>query len=262
MNDDRRVLDLIEDARQTGRSRLAVLLDPDGVGTPQMAAVVERAAACGVELFFVGGSLMTGGNTDRTIELVRRYSDSPVVLFPGSVTQISDRADALLFLALLSGRNPELLIGQHVVAAPLIRQTKLEVIPTAYLLVDGGRPTTASYVSQSAPIPHDKPEIAACTALAGQYLGHRLTYLDTGSGALQTVSADMIRAVRRQTDRPIVVGGGIDTPAKAEQLARAGADVVVVGTAFERKPALIEDMLLAVARRKTVADLPSSNASS
>jgi putative glycerol-1-phosphate prenyltransferase len=158
------------------------------------------------------------------------------------VQQVSSGADAILFLSLISGRNPELLIGQHVLAAPMIKQANLEVLSTGYMLVDGGRPTTASYISGTLPLPADKPDIAACTALAGTMLGLSHIYLDAGSGALNPVSVDMIQAVREMVDVPLIVGGGIRDCDAAVDRAQAGADVVVVGNITEKKPLVIQEI--------------------
>ena len=152
----------------------------------------------------------------------------------------------MLFLTLISGRNPELLIGHHVVAAPMIRKTQLEVMPVGYMLIDGGKPTTASYMSHTSPIPANKPEIAVCTAMAGEMLGLKLLYLDAGSGAENPVSAEIISAVREATDLPIIVGGGIRTAEQAGKAAKAGATVVVVGNALEKDPGLISQLKQAI----------------
>ena len=189
---------------------------------------------------------ITDARFDECVQRVRELSDRPVVLFPGSPSQLSRHADAVLFLSLISGRNAELLIGHHVTAAPTIKALGLEAIPTGYMLVDGGRPTTVSYVSQTLPIPHDKPGIAAATALAGELLGLQTIYLDTGSGALRSVSPAMIAAVRGLVNIPLIVGGGIRDTATARGLCEAGADVLVVGTAFEQDPELIFAMSEAV----------------
>ena len=169
------------------------------------------------------------------------------MLFPGSPAQLSKHADAVLLLSLISGRNPELLIGHHVTAAPTLKAMGIETIPTGYMLVDGGKPTTVSYVSQTLPIPRDKPGIAACTALAGEMLGLRTIYMDTGSGAEFTVSPEMIAAVRNSVDLPIIIGGGIRDAKTARALCTAGADVLVIGTAFEEDPERIFEMREAVA---------------
>ena len=226
---------------------MAVLIDPDfGQDEAVLERTVQNACMDKADLLFVGGSLLTSASFDRCVELVKRWSDKPVVLFPGSPAQLSRHADAVLFLSLISGRNPELLIGHHVTAAPTVKALGIEAVPTGYMLVDGGRPTTVSYVSQTVPIPHDKPGIAAATALAGELLGLRTIYLDTGSGAQRTVSPAMIAAVRQAVDLPLIVGGGIRDAATARALCDAGADVLVVGTAFEQDPELIFSMSEAV----------------
>lgn len=234
-------------AKGSGRKLLAVLIDPDfGQDEAALERTVQLACMARADLLFVGGSLLTSTAFDRCVELVKQWSDRPVVLFPGSPSQLSAHAHAVLFLSLISGRNPELLIGHHVTAAPTVKALGLEAIPTGYLLVDGGRSTTAHYVSQSLPIPHDKPGIAAATALAGELLGLRTIYLDTGSGAPRSVSPEMIAAVRATVDLPLIVGGGIRTAEQARQLCDAGADVLVVGTAFEEDPERIFAMSEAV----------------
>jgi phosphoglycerol geranylgeranyltransferase len=241
------VLKHLEEARAAGRKMLAVLIDPDfGQDQARLERTVQNACMAKADLIFVGGSLLTSAAFDQCVSLVQACSDRPVVLFPGSPAQLSRHADAVLFLSLISGRNPELLIGHHVTAAPMVKALGIEAIPTGYLLVDGGKPTTVSYVSQTVPIPHDKAAIAAATALAGSYLGLRTIYMDTGSGAKRTVPAEMITAVRKQVDLPIIIGGGIREASTARDLCDAGADVLVVGTAFEEDPDRIFDMSEAV----------------
>ncbi len=211
-----------------------------------MERTVQNACMAKADMIFVGGSLLTSTAFNSSVELVKRWSDRPVVLFPGSPAQLSEHADAVLFLSLISGRNPELLIGHHVTAAPTVKALGIEVIPTGYMLIDGGKPTTVSYVSQTVPIPHDKPGIAACTALAGELLGLRAIYMDTGSGAERTVQPEMVAAVRGSVDLPIIIGGGIRDAVTARSLCDAGADVLVVGTAFEEDPERIFAMREAV----------------
>jgi phosphoglycerol geranylgeranyltransferase len=242
-----KVIERIDEARRAGRKMLAVLIDPDfGTNEERLARTVHNACMAKADLLFVGGSLLTTTLFDRCVEQVKALSDRPVVLFPGSPAQLSGHADAVLFLSLISGRNPELLIGHHVTAAPTIKALGIEAIPTGYMLVDGGRGTTVSYISQTIPIPHDKPGIAAATALAGQLLGLRTIYMDTGSGAQRPVSPEMIASVRKAVDLPIIIGGGIKDVAQARELCAAGADVIVVGTAFEQDPELIFEMSAAV----------------
>lgn len=224
-----------------------MLIDPDfGQDERLLEQTVQNACMAKADLLFVGGSLLTSASFDRCVELVKAMADRPVVLFPGSPAQLSRHADAVLFLSLISGRNPELLIGHHVTAAPTIKALGIEAIPTGYMLVDGGKPTTVSYVSQTMPIPHDKPGIAAATALAGELLGLRCIYMDTGSGAARTVDPGMVATVRGAVDLPIIVGGGIRTAEQARGLCEAGADVLVVGTAFEEDPEHIFAMSEAV----------------
>jgi putative glycerol-1-phosphate prenyltransferase len=169
-----------------------------------------------------------------------------VILFPGSPTQLSKHADALLYLSLISGRNPELLIGQHVVSAPTVRQSGLEILSTGYMVVDGGAPTTVSYISNASPIPQDKNEIAMCTAMAGEMLGMKLIYMDAGSGAKRPVTESMIESVSQKIEMPLIIGGGIIEPEKAYRNCKAGADVIVVGNAIEKDSSLIKEMSAAV----------------
>lgn len=241
------VLGLMEAAKAEERKLLAVLIDPDfGQDDALLERTVQNACMAQADLIFVGGSLLTSATFDGCVKRVKQLSDRPVVLFPGGPAQLSAHADALLFLSLISGRNPELLIGHQVTAAPSIRAMALEAIPTGYMLVDGGSATTVGYVSQTLPIPRDKPGIAAATAIAGELLGLRTIYLDSGSGALKTVAPAMIAAVRKSVDLPIIVGGGIRDVDTAQALCASGADVVVVGTAFEQDPEHIFAMSRAV----------------
>jgi len=231
------VLQMLDRSRAEGRKLLAVLIDPDQAqDAERLERTIQNACMAKADLLFVGGSLLMTDAFDACVKRVKELSDRPVVLFPGSPAQLSAHADAVLFLSLISGRNAELLIGHHVTAAPRVKALGIEAIPTGYMLVDGGRATTAHYVSQTSPIPHDKPGIAACTALAGELLGMRTMYMDTGSGAKKTVSAEMTAAVRASVSCPIIVGGGIRDAAAARLLCDAGADVIVVGTAVEEDP--------------------------
>lgn len=230
-----------------GRKLLAVLLDPDHLhNEAQLRETAGIIHASGADLILYGGSMMTGSYFEEGLKTIRKCTNIPVILFPGSAMQVSRHADAILFTSLISGRNPEFLIGQQVLAAPAVKAAGLEVIPTGYMIVDSGRPTTASYVSNTAPIPHNKPEIAATTALAGEMLGHRLIYLDGGSGAEYAVTRAMIAAVKSQISVPLVVGGGINTPQELIARFEAGADVAVVGTAAEKDPFIIRDMVCAL----------------
>jgi phosphoglycerol geranylgeranyltransferase len=232
-------------AKAAKQKQLAVLIDPDKVKLSSLDKTIRNAVDSNVDYFFIGGSLIVNNRLDQVLAMLRS-SQIPLVLFPGSSFQLSDKADAILFLSLISGRNPELLIGNHVVAAPYLKASELEILPTGYMLIDGGTTTSVSYMSNTNPIPADKPEIALCTAMAGEMLGLKLLYLDAGSGAKRPVSAETISAVSMAVDIPLIVGGGIRTPEVANQSVKAGADLIVVGNAFEENPELIMDMSVAV----------------
>jgi putative glycerol-1-phosphate prenyltransferase len=227
------ILSQIQTAHKNGHKLLAILLDPDKVrleDIPLKVAAIDKLAA---DFILVGGSLLFTNILDALIKEIKKYSKKPIVLFPGSALQISNEADGILFLQLISGRNSDYLIGNQVIAAPLLKQTQLEVISTGYILVESGRETTVSYISNTKPIPAHKPEIAMATALAGKYIGNQLIYLDGGSGALHPISETMIEMVCKNVDLPVIVGGGIKTIAQLDAAYEAGADVVVIGTAFE-----------------------------
>jgi putative glycerol-1-phosphate prenyltransferase len=237
------ILNIINQKKAEGKKQLAILIDPDKAGMDHLINLVEKAHELKVDLFLIGGSLLTDGDLEETITTIKNLSSIPVVIFPGSSNQVSKKADAILFLSLLSSRNPEMLIGKQVIAAPYIRKARLEAIATAYLLIDSGSPTTASYMSNSNPIPASKPEIAASTALAGEYLGMDLIYLDGGSGAKNPVPIEMIKKVSSYTHKPLFVGGGINTISKLESAYAAGADVIVIGDALERDPEFSHELL-------------------
>ncbi|MFM1745059.1 MAG: hypothetical protein RLZZ630_996 [Bacteroidota bacterium] len=229
----------------SGRKMLAVLVDPDKVSERHLETLCRNAEAAKIDYFFVGGSLITRGSISHTIRVLKNRSKIPVVIFPGNHQQIDPHADAILLLSLISGRNPEMLIGQHVQAAPRLKASELEIIPTGYILVDGGKMTTVQYVSDTTPIPTDKPEIAAYTALAGEQLGLKLIFAEAGSGALHPVPTDMIKAIRREIRIPLIVGGGVRTADQATAIFHSGADVVVVGNHFEVHPELIGELAAA-----------------
>ena len=213
--------------------QIAVLVDPDKHTGESLQKLCDNINQSKVDFILVGGSLLLKNNFDFTIEYLKQHTKLPVIIFPGSNFQVSDKADAILFLSLVSGRNPEFLIGQHVTAAPLIKASNIEVIPTAYLLIDGGRISSTSYITQTVPIPNDKPDIAVATALAAEMLGMKLIYLEAGSGAENTVSQELIKAVKAAVKIPVIVGGGIRTANSAKDIFDAGADTIVVGNALE-----------------------------
>jgi len=228
------------------KKSFAVLVDPDKVNDTNLEQLIELAVDARVDYFLVGGSLVISNYLDECVQLIKKYCNIPVILFPGSPSQVSKYADALLYLSLISGRNPELLIGQHVVSAPYVRQSGLEILPTGYMVIDGGAPTTVSYISNAAPLPSDKNEIAMCTAMAGEMLGMQLIYMDAGSGAKRAISESMIEKVAGCINIPLVIGGGITNPEKAYLNCKAGADVIVVGNAIEKDASLIKEMSAAV----------------
>lgn len=232
----------LTEKKKFGKKSFAVLIDPDKVNASTLDEIVELCVSAKVDYLLVGGSLVISNFLDDCVQHIKQNCDLPVILFPGSPTQVSKYADALLYLSLISGRNPELLIGQHVVSAPFVKQSGLEIMPTGYIVIDGGAPTTVSYISNAAPIPADKNEIAMCTAMAGEMLGMKLIYMDAGSGAKRPITESMIKVVADNIQVPLIVGGGITHPEKAYLNCKAGADVIVVGNAIEKDASLIKEM--------------------
>ncbi len=229
---------LIENQEQ-GKKQFAVLVDPDKPSDKEIISIAENAQKSSVDYFFVGGSLLTNNNLDICIKLLKEHSNIPVVLFPGNTLQMSNKADAFLFLSLISGRNAEMLIGRHVIAAPYLKLSGLEIISAGYMLIDSGKPTTVSYMSNSFPIPSDKIDVAACTAMAGEMLGLKMIFMDAGSGALKPISKEMITIVKQSISIPLIIGGGINSPEKALENVKAGADIIVVGNSIEKDNSLI-----------------------
>ncbi|GLU54017.1 geranylgeranylglyceryl/heptaprenylglyceryl phosphate synthase [Dyadobacter frigoris] len=237
-----KIADLLSSRKEEKRKSFAVLLDPDKVDLATFPDFLEKAVENEVDFFFVGGSLITNYAIDQLILAIKKHTNIPTILFPGNGLHIDQSADAILFLSLISGRNPDFLIGQHVIAAPMLKKSGLEVLPTGYMLIESGKLTTVSYISNTIPIPSDKPGIAACTAMAGELLGLKNIFLDAGSGAQYPVSAEIIEAVRASVDTPIIVGGGINTSEKALTAMQAGADVIVVGNGIEQNQNLLSEV--------------------
>ncbi len=223
---------LLDIIRHRGAGFL-VLLDPDRLQADRLTGLAERCANSEVDALLVGSSLMLSARFDETIREIKEHVPLPVIIFPGNLAQISAHADAILYLSLISGRSPQHLIEQQVRSAPYIREIGIEPIATGYMLIDSGRLTSVQYMSNTFPIPRDKPDIAQAHALAAEYLGMKLIFMDAGSGARLTVSPEMIRAVDEYVSLPLVVGGGIREPRTAQEKVAAGADFVVIGNAFE-----------------------------
>ena len=236
----------LTDRKSLSKKSFAVLIDPDKVNDNSVEELIQLSIDARVDYFLVGGSLVISSYLDECVQLIKRNCNIPVILFPGSPSQISNYADALLYLSLISGRNPELLIGQHVVSAPFVKKSGLEIMSTGYMVIDGGAPTTVSYISNASPLPSDKNEIAMCTAMAGEMLGMKLIYMDAGSGAKKAISESMIQKVASCIDVPLIVGGGITTAEKAYLNCKAGADVIVVGNAIEKDATLIKEIASAI----------------
>jgi len=234
---------------QVGKKMLAVLIDPDKCSETHLNKFLPLLKVHTPDFIFIGGSQLKISFSP-LIDLFKTELHIPVVLFPGDVSQFSPNADALLFLSLISGRNAEYLISQHVNAAIPIRKSGLEVISTGYMLVDGGSKSAVEYISNTQPIPHDKNDIALATALAGELLGLKAIYLEAGSGAQQPVSAQMIQHVKAHLSIPLIVGGGIKTNDQLQAAYQAGADLVVVGNVLETEPERIETFVSLLIQHK------------
>jgi len=214
------------------RKMFALQVDPDKFDNKSLERIGKTAGINLVDFILVGGSLVSSP-IDNAVKILKASTEVPVILFPGNVMQITEHADAIFLLCLISGRNPEYLIGHHVIAAPVLKKTGLEIIPTSYVLIENGRLTSVEYISNTKPIPADKVELAVATAMAGEMLGHRLLYLEAGSGAIEPVKTNLIAEVKKNITIPLIVGGGIKNPEQINAIYNAGADVIVIGTALE-----------------------------
>ena len=232
------VLNQLRSVIRYHRAGYLVLVDPDRIELQEIPRFGEKAQTAGADAILLGGSFLTNDLTT-VAGALKESSDLPLILFPGSAMQVTSYADAILFMSLLSGRNANYLIGEQVKAAPIIQKIGLEAIPTGYLLIDGGRQTAVSFISNTTPIPNDKKEIAWAHALAGQYLGMDLIYLEAGSGAKNPVPDQMIQSVRKQVTIPLIVGGGIRSPDVARQKVKAGAEFIVTGNIIEQDLSLM-----------------------
>jgi len=236
------VLQSIYSASSQKKKQLFVLIDPDKFFKTNYHLLIQEVEHAKVDLLLVGGSLIADGDFSKTIQYLKDHTSIPVCIFPGSFLQIDKQADAIFFLSLISGRNPEFLIGNQVMATPALKKSNLEIIPVGYMLIDGGKITAVQYISNSNPIPSDKPEIASCTALAGEYLGMKCIFMDAGSGAVNPISGQFVSEVKKNITVPLIVGGGIRTPEHAKEIVIAGADAIVIGNAAEKNPHLIRDI--------------------
>ena len=240
------IYNYILENKKKGKKLFSILVDPDKQDKNELISIIEKAKSAKADFFFVGGSLLTNDSLDSCLSTLKEHADIPIVLFPGNAMQVNDKADGILFLSLISGRNAEMLIGKQVITAPILKQSSLEVLPTGYMLIDSGKPTTVSYMSNTTPIPNDKNAVAACTAMAGEMLGLKLIFMDGGSGAKNPISETMIAAVSKSVDAPLIIGGGISSGAKATANCKAGADIIVVGNAIEKEVNLISEIADAI----------------
>ena len=227
-----------------------VLIDPDKNSEKKLEEKISKINNSGVDAIFVGGSLILDNNCERRVSVIKSLSELPVIFFPGGISQLNKYYDAMLFMSILSGRNPHYLIGEQVVAAPIVKDLGIEVIPTGYLIVDGGNNSSVQFMSGSNPIPIEKPDILVAHALAAQYLGKKLVYLESGSGAKNSIPNKLVKAVNSYIDIPIIVGGGIRSPESAYEKVQAGASFIVTGTVIENDSmAMIKEFADAIHRR-------------
>jgi putative glycerol-1-phosphate prenyltransferase len=223
-----------------GKKSIALLLDPDKTEGESLRNILKVASESGTDYILAGGSL-TFSRIDQLIRSVKEMCSIPVILFPGNLLQLSHEADAILLLSLISGRNPELLIGNHVIAAPYLKEIKEKLIPVGYILVNCGTETSVEYMSQTKAIPSDKADIVVATALAGEMLGLKMIYLEAGSGATNPIPASIIQAVRENISIPLAVGGGLRSKMEIEDAFKSGADLIIIGNSCERNPYLLKE---------------------
>ena len=216
------------------KNAVAILIDPEKFSTlPHLSSFLEKINAAKPNFIFIGGSTVTRKDFNQCIKEIKAKTTIPIVIFPGASHQISKEADAILFLSLLSGRNPDYLIGHHVQAVDELEKMDIEIIPTAYLLIDGGRKSAVEYVTQTSPIPSDQPNIVRKTALAGKFQGKKIIYLDAGSGAIHSIPTEIIKSVNN-LEMPLIVGGGITSIEEVSLAHKAGANIVVIGNKIEK----------------------------
>jgi len=230
------ILSSIQDFR---KKKIAQLIDPDKLVESKLRIQIQNAKKAKVDFIFLGGSLISNNGITLSMNIIKELTNIPVIIFPGNVTHLHDDANAVLFLSLISGRNPDLLIGNHIHVATTLKRKGIETIPTGYMLIESGKITSAQYMSNTLPIPYKKPDIAIATAVAGELLGLKAIYMDAGSGADKSISKSMIQQVKSNIDIPLIIGGGIRNVETAVNIAKAGADIIVVGNAAEENPEII-----------------------
>ena len=235
---------LISQSISNNKKLFALLIDPDQHTTESLTNLSKNADESGVDLIFVGGSLLNN-DIDKSFDLIKKNTTIPALLFPGSLLQITNKADGILLLSLISGRNSDLLIGNHVIASARIKRSNLEVLPTGYILIEGGKSTSVEYMSNTKPIPAEKIDIAVATAMAGEMLGLKYIYLEAGSGAKTSINIKIIKGVKENISIPLIVGGGIKTPNDVKSAVNAGADIIVVGNVIEQNPEILPELVKA-----------------
>lgn len=232
----------IENKAKKNIKSLIVLIDPDKITDSNLEIIINKANSGLIDYIFVGSSILLKHNIDEIISKIKNNTKTPIVIFPGNTMQISKYADAILFLSLISGRNADLLIGNHVLSAPIIKNYNLEAIPTGYILIDSGKMTSVVYMSNTTPIPSDKNDIAIATSMAGEMLGLKVIYMDAGSGAANSITLSMIKEVKNNINIPLIIGGGIKDRITAENIYKAGADCIVIGNSIETSTDLIDEI--------------------
>ena len=226
----------------SGKKILAVLIDPDKIAIKHIPSFIGKVNKSVANYVFVGGSDVAEQQTEIVVQTIKKHTRLPIVLFPGDITQITNQADALLFLSLISGRNPDYLIGKHVEAVSKLKDSNLEIISTGYVLIENGKQTAVQRVTETVPLQNNNIQLIADTAKAGELLGMKLIYLEAGSGALQPVSKEIIKKVKTNISIPLIVGGGIRNLKQLKQAYQAGADLVVIGTAFENDESFFDEL--------------------
>jgi len=237
------ILEYIQKTSKNEDKLLAILLDPDKTSMEEIPSILKRIELLKANFIFVGGSFVKNGITDLFVKTLKNSTEIPIILFPGDYSQVTDNADALLFLSLLSGRNPEYLIEQQIKSVPFLKNSTLEIIPTGYILIDGGTQSSVLKVSKTLPIPQENIKLAVATAIAGMYKGKQLIYLEAGSGANFPVNSQIISEVKQNISIPLIVGGGIRTKEQLSNAFKNGADLVVIGTAFEENNTILNNLL-------------------